>query len=88
MSVWHSQRMYIGFMTFAVAMVGLAVWAWLRYGASLVTAVAVAIAIACVAAMFCVWWFQQRALRSVNEAIRSAKRYGQDKVAQDDKGKR
>lgn len=70
MSVWHSQRTCMGLAAFAAAMVALAAWAWLRYGVSLVTALAVVIAIACVAAMLYAWRLGRSAFRPLDEAGR------------------
>ncbi len=55
MSAWHSKRMRTGLAAFAAAMIGLAAWAFLNFGVSLVAVVTTAIAIACVAAMLYAW---------------------------------
>lgn len=55
MSAWHSKRMRIGLAAFAAAMIGLAAWAFLAFGVSLVALVTAAIAFACVAAMLYAW---------------------------------
>lgn len=74
MSAWDSKRMRAGFAVFAAAMAGLAAWAWLRYGASLVTAVTAAVAIACAAAALYVWRLSRHALRTLDDCKRGAPR--------------
>ncbi|MEW6331347.1 MAG: hypothetical protein AB1560_07800 [Pseudomonadota bacterium] len=66
MSVWHTSGMCWGLAIFGTAMAGLAVWAFQRYGVSLVAAVAAIIAIACIAAMLYAWRLARRALRPLD----------------------
>ncbi len=68
MSAWHSKRMRVGLAAFAAAMVGLAVWAFLNFGVSLVTAVTAGIAIACVAAMYYAWRLSRRTFKPEQRA--------------------
>jgi len=76
MDGWHTRSMSTGLAGFAIAMVGLAVWAWLRFGFSVVTAVAAAIAIGCVGAMIYAWWLAGRVLGPVDPAREGATRRG------------
>lgn len=66
MNVWRTRGMRWGLAVFGTAMAGLAVWAFQRYGVSPVAAVAVIIAIACIAGMLYAWWLSRRALRSLD----------------------
>jgi hypothetical protein len=67
MDGWHTRSMRTALSSFAIAMVGLAVWAWLRFGLSVVTAVAVALAVACVAAMAYALWLGRRVLGPLDQ---------------------
>ena len=68
MNIWRTRGMRWGLAVFGTAMAGLAAWAFQRYGASLVAAVAAIIAIACIAAMLYAWWLSRRALRPLDDA--------------------
>lgn len=66
MNVWHTRGMRWGLAIFGTAMAGLAVWAFQRYGVSLVAVAAAVIAIACIAALLYAWWLSRRVLRSLD----------------------
>lgn len=70
MSAWHSKPMRMGLAAFAAAMVGLAAWAFLNFGVSLVAVVTAVIATACVAAMLYVWWLSRRTFKPVERKLR------------------
>jgi len=74
MSAWHSKPMRLGLAVFAAAMAGLAAWAFMNYGASLIAVAVAAIAIACVAALFYAWWLGWRAAKPIEQAGRTAAR--------------
>lgn len=60
----------MGLATFAAAMAGLAVWAFLDSGVSLVTVVTAGVAIACVAAMLYAWRLSRRVLKPLDRVKR------------------
>lgn len=63
MNAWNRRGVNWWLAIFGIAMAGLAAWAYWRFGVTLLTAVAVAIAIGCFGAMFYAWWLTRRALR-------------------------
>lgn len=62
MNGWRRRGMHWGLAVFGIAMAGLAAWAYRRFGAALLTAVAVAIAIGCFGAMLYAWRLARRSL--------------------------
>ena len=63
MNSWHGRGGRWGLAIFGIAIAGLALWAYWRFGATLLTAIAVGIAIGCFAAVFYAWLLARRALR-------------------------
>jgi hypothetical protein len=62
MNVWHTRGRHWRLAVFGIAMAGLAAWAYWRFGVTLLTAVAVAIAIGCFGAMLYAWRLARRSL--------------------------
>ncbi|OGI45882.1 MAG: hypothetical protein A2151_01035 [Candidatus Muproteobacteria bacterium RBG_16_65_34] len=69
MNVWHTRGMRWSLAVFTIAMAGQAVWAFSRFGATLLTAVAAVISIGCLAALLYVWRLSRRAVKTVERAV-------------------
>jgi len=71
MNPWYTRSARSGLAIFGIAMAGLAVWAYWRFGMTWLTAVVVGIVIVCAVAALYAWWLAHRALRSLDNAKRS-----------------
>ncbi len=79
MNLWHTRGMRWGLAVFAIAMAGLAAWAYRRFGATPLAVVTAAIAIGCFGAMLYLWRLTRRALRPLERAIKQTPQAGKEK---------
>lgn len=65
MNLWQRSSMRWSLAVFGIAMAGLAAWAFWRFGATLLAAAAVVIAIGCFGAVLYAWRLARRSLQSL-----------------------